>query len=235
MRKAITNLQLRLRNLSGFTRISVDDVSIDISSRLIGKRLARTILKGSYEAPERKLIRSVLRKGMSVVEVGAGIGLVGLLSARLTEGGPVVSYEANPDLEKIILHNYSLNSFRPKLNMRAVTQDGQPVHFFRNPNIVSSSLLDRGSAEQEKISVQSVRLQDVLTENKPNVLIMDVEGAEVSLLKDVNFGDLQHMIVELHPHIVGSESISQLITYLEGCNFSVHEQYKRVAHFERRA
>lgn len=235
MWKALVNLHYRFRRLSGLTRVSIDGVVIDIAPELLNRTLARAVLRGSYEGPERKLAKAVLRRGMSVVEIGAGIGLVGLLAARLVEDGQVVSYEANPDLERVIRRNYDLNARHPTLDMRAVTKDGFAVRFFRNSNVVSSSLLDRKTPDAQQISVESVRLQDVIAENKPDVLIMDVEGAEVSLLGESDLGGVQHIIAELHPHIVGEDAINQLIATLETKGFVVAEQIKKTVHFRRKA
>ncbi len=235
MWKALVNLHYRFRRLSGLTRVSIDGVVIDISPEFLNRVMARAVLRGAYEAPERTLARAVLRRGMSVVEVGAGVGLVGLLAARLVEDGQVTSYEANPDLEHVIRRNYSLNARHPKLDMRAMTNDGLAVRFFRNSNVVSSSLLDRESPDAQPISVESVCLQDVIAEKKPDVLIMDVEGAEVSLLGKTDLSGVQHIIAELHPHIVGEDAINQLIATIEGRGFVVAEQIKKTVHFKRRA
>lgn len=235
MWKALVNLHYRFRCLTGLTRVSIDGVTLDISPSLLDRVLARAVLRGTYEGPERKLAKAVLRRGMSVIEVGAGIGLVGLVAARLVEDGQVVSYEANPNLERIIRRNYSLNARHPRLDMRAVTKEGFAVRFFRNPNVVSSSLLDRETPEAQQISVDSVRLQDVIAENKPDVLIMDVEGAEVSLLGECDLGGIQHIIAELHPHIVGEDVITKLIATIEDKGFVVAEQIKKTVHFQRKA
>lgn len=232
MKKFWLSTELRLRKWTGCTAVRIDGVRADISPEYIPKFIARSILARAYEGPERAIVKKVLRREMSVVEIGAGLGIVGLLAARLVKGGKVVSFEANPALEKAIRRNYSLNAEAPTLHMRAVTLDGTPVTFYRNDNIVSSSLLER-DLEAEPIVVESVRFQDVIAENKPDVLIMDVEGAEVSLLGESDLGGIQHIIAELHPHIVGEDVIDRLIGTIGAKGFTVAEQIKETLYFRR--
>lgn len=234
MKKFWLSTELRWRKGTGLTKVRIDGVRVDIAPEYTPKFIARSILARAYEGPERTIAKKVLQPGMSVVEIGAGLGIVGLLAARLTKGGKVVSYEANPHLEGAIRHNYSLNAAAPKLNMRAVTLDGLPVTFYRNDNIVSSSLLER-EIDSKPITVDSVRFDDVIAENKPDVLIMDVEGAEVSLLGQSDLSGIQHIIVELHPHIVGEDAINNLVREINTKGFSIAEQLRGAVHFRRQA
>ena len=94
------------------------------------------LFKGTYEDNERRLVRGLLKPGDRVLEIGTGIGLVSLVCAKICGAGNVLSYEANPQLERIIRKNYELNGLTPNLRMRAVTTDGRSVSFFR-PTISS--------------------------------------------------------------------------------------------------
>ena len=54
-----------------------------------------------------------------------------------TEG--ILSYEANPQMEKLIRKNYALNNLVPNLEMKAVSVDGEKVEFYIDPEVISSS------------------------------------------------------------------------------------------------
>ncbi len=97
-----------------------------------------------------------------------------------------------------------------RLRLRAVTVDGAPISFFRNENVVSSSIYDRGLTAQ-KVTVESVPINQVLAEDRATVLVMDVEGAEIDLLRAADLSGLREIIVELHPHIVGEEATRAMI------------------------
>ena len=103
------------------------------------------LYQGAYETPECDFVERTVRADDRVLELGAGIGVVGLIATRICGEGNVMSWEANPNLEALIRKNYRLNLWSPNLFMRAVTSDGRDVDFFPNSNLLSSSTVDRES------------------------------------------------------------------------------------------
>lgn len=173
------------------------------------------VFKGGYEAVEAELVSAILAPGDRVLEVGTGIGFVSILCSKLAGEGRVTSYEANPALEPTIRANYALNGLNPDLRMRAVTVGGSPISFFANDNILSSSLIDRKLSETE-ITVDSDAMSDVMEEIGPDVIVMDVEGAETDLLPAADLSGVRAMIVEVHPHITGADAIAEMDAALAG-------------------
>ena len=189
---------------------TLDGLTLISDPRQVPRSVSTAIIKGSYEAPERALVRAAVRPGDRVVEVGTGVGAVSILCNRLAGDGNVLSYEANAALEPVIRANFALNDLTPRLRMRAVTVDGAPITFFRNDNVISSSIYDRGLKAQQ-IVIESDPLDRVLAEESANVLVMDVEGAEIALLSQADLSGLREIIVELHPHIVGDAATVAMI------------------------
>lgn len=177
------------------------------------KTVRSHVFKGGYEAVEAELVTGILKPGDRVLEVGTGIGFVSILCAKLAGEGRVTSFEANPALEHIIRDNYAENGLTPDLRMKAVTVDGTPIRFFADPNILSSSLIDRDLPSTE-ITVDSDPMASVMVEVKPDVIVMDVEGAEVDLLPAGDLSAVRAMIIEVHPHIVGADKIAAMDTAL---------------------
>ena len=186
----------------------------------VPRSVASALIKGNYEAPERKLVRMAVRPGDRVVDIGSGVGVVSLLCARLAGAGNVVSYEANAGLEAIIRENFALNNLTPRLRLRAVTKHGGQVSFFRNANVVSSSMIDRG-LEAQQVFVESDPINRILAEDRANVLVMDVEGGEVDLLHAADLSGVRDIVLELHPHIVGESATQNLIEYLCSLGFTL--------------
>ena len=198
-------------------------------------RTVRNVLyKGSYEAAERELLKRVVRPGSRVVEIGCGIGFVSLLCTRLAGEGNVRSYEANPKLEPVIRGNYELNDLRPDLVMKAVTPDGGSIRFHRDDNILSSSSFDRGR-ETELITVEGENLADALAAHGADVVVMDVEGAEVALLSDADLSTVRSMVVELHPHIVPQADLDMMIAAVEAQGLVLTARVQKNVLFERTA
>jgi protein-L-isoaspartate O-methyltransferase len=92
--------------------------------------ICRALLRGSYELAERTLARAAIRTGDNVLEIGAGIGIVSLVCAKLAAPGQVTSYEANSTLAPLMRENFSLNGLTPHLISKAVTELGGQIHFF---------------------------------------------------------------------------------------------------------
>jgi FkbM family methyltransferase len=206
----------------------LDGVRISTDRDRLPRFVRSALFKGTYESHERAFVRRLLKPGDRVLEIGAGIGVVSLLAAKISGAVNVLSYEANPRLEDTIRENYALNGIAPNLRMRAVTLDGQPITFFRSENIVSSSTKDRGS-HAETLKVQSDRLDDIVAEHRPNVVIMDVEGAEIDLLSNADLSGVRHIVVEVHPHITGDEKIAAMLARLQSIGFSrVDEAHKTI-------
>ncbi|MEM6608937.1 MAG: FkbM family methyltransferase [Pseudomonadota bacterium] len=212
------NLRLYWHRFRKTKSIELEGVRL-VTDASMPKLIRSLIFKRTYEQAERVLLRDIVQPGDCVLEIGAGIGFIGLLSARLAgPSGRVVSYEANPALRPLIEANYAKNSLRPELRMRAVSIDGRPIELHVNESILSSSFFSR-EATQSIQRIKSDAFQTILRELNPDVLVMDVEGAETDLLAACDLGTMRSALVELHPHIVGDDKITALLEGLSDQGF----------------
>ncbi|MBF9033457.1 FkbM family methyltransferase [Rhodobacterales bacterium HKCCE2091] len=227
------NVRMNWHRLVGTKVMTLDGVRIGTAAPGLSPLVRNLIFKRTYEDAERDLLRRCLRPGDRVLEIGGGIGVVGLVAARIAGAGRVTSYEANPGLEPILRANYALNPVTPELRMKAVTADGAPATFHVADNVVSSSLLARDEATRE-VTVKSDALPAVLAELEPDVLVMDIEGAETTLLPAADLSALRAIVVELHPHIVGQEAVDGLLATLAEQGFEVAARARTNVLMERR-
>ncbi|MGG7645478.1 FkbM family methyltransferase [Rhodovulum sp. YNF3179] len=208
--------------------VELDGIKLNSRADTLPEFVRNMLFKGTYEQGERELVREVVRPHSRVLEIGTGIGFISLLCTRLAGEGQVLSYEANPVLKDIIHGNYALNGLEPRLEMKAVTVDGTPIRFFKNENIISSSLIDR-DLEASEIEVESDAINDVIMRHEPDIIVMDVEGAETDLLPAADLAKVRAILVELHPHIVGAPKIAELIEYLVSEGYEkAGERFKNV-------
>lgn len=210
----------------------LDGMRLFCDPEKVNRAMAREIIKGRYELAERKLAREAIQSGDRVLEIGAGLGVVSILCTRLAGVGNVTSYEANTALEAPIRENFALNDLIPNLVLKAVTVDGQPITFFQNDNVVSSSVYDRGLVA-ERITVPSVAIDTAIAETDASVIVMDVEGAEVDLLPAADLRAVREIIVEVHPHIVGAPAIDGMISALTERGFAVTERLHKTVWLSR--
>jgi len=171
--------------------------------------LRREIIKGRYERHEARLLALAVSAGDRVLEIGGGIGFIGILATKRAGEGRVTSYEANPDMADVIRANYALNGLAGDVRMKAITADGRPVTFFRADNVRSSSFVDLEEGGEE-IRVPSDSIEDAMDATSPDVVVMDVEGAEVEILPLAAARGVPRLLVEFHPHITGAARVEAL-------------------------
>lgn len=227
------SLRLAWHRLTGRKTTKYHGLCVICDPMIVPRSVSTAIIKGTYEAPEMMLVESAVRPGDRVLEIGTGVGIVSLLCNRIAGEGNVISYEANASLEPIILENFRLNGINPRLVLKAVTLDGNPIEFFHNDNIISSSVHDRGLPAQKR-SIESIAINDAIFGNNANVLVVDIEGGEVDLLPSADLTSVRELIIELHPHIVGDDSISSLITSLVKAGFKEKSRIGKNIHLSRR-
>lgn len=211
---SLGSLRKLLHRLFGFKFVRIDGIKVVCDASRMDEMILTALLKGGYELAERDLARAAIRSGDRVLEIGAGIGVVSLVCTRLVGAGQVTSYEANSSLAPMIRENFALNGIIPRLVLKAVTTEGGSVEFFKNQNFVSSSTIDRNLIA-EKITVESDSIDTAIENSRANVIVMDVEGAEIGFLKKASLSTIREIIVEVHPHIVGDEPIKEMVQHLE--------------------
>lgn len=229
---SLRSLRYLLHRVFRIKETQLDGIRISCDSSMMDHLVARDIIRGGYEEAERQLARKAIREGDYILEIGAGVGAVGILCCKQAGAGRVTSYEANPYLEPVIRHNFSLNGLKPNLILKAVSARGGPITFFRSNNIVSSSVFDR-ALNGEEMTVDSVSINQALVHSRAQVIVMDVEGAEVELLTAADLSSVREIIVEIHPHIVGEEAIEGMARNLCNQGFSRKVRQHKTEWFSR--
>jgi FkbM family methyltransferase len=211
----------RLYRLTCQKSVSLDGARFYAIGDGIPAEVTRLLRRGNYEFAERKLLLSILQADDRVLEVGAGIGVLGLIAARVCGARNVLSYEPNPKTIPLIKANHTLNNLYPGVREKAITAEGGSITFFRTENIISSSLIECDLSEA--ITVGSDRINDAIAEFRPTVLVMDVEGAEVDLLPAADLSTLRALVIETHAKITGVASVADLKVQLVDRGFRIAE------------
>lgn len=215
------------RNPVELKRIHSFDIYLDPRNSYVSPYLAAT---GSYEMGTTDLFLSLIRKGSTVVDVGANVGWYTMLAARrVGREGHVLSFEPEPRNFALLSRSIARNRFtqvqlfekaafevdgRVKLHLPVSECDG---HL---PSVVA----DIGG---RTIEVGSVRLDTAAHEagvDHIDLLKVDAEGAEPQVLRGC--GDLllnqkiRHVIFEWCPDAwANCENLMQQILD----NYSLYE------------
>jgi FkbM family methyltransferase len=231
MNRFFRNLRKGIRRALNVKTITLDGITISTDGATISKQVRNGLFKETYEEPERILIREALKPNDRVLEIGGGIGFVSLLCAKICGPQNVLTYEANPKMLATIQRNYALNGLAATLRSKAVTARDREVTFFISDNIISSSLHERKEGRPQTVPADP--LDEVIAEWKPTAIVMDVEGAETSILPASNLVGVKKLILELHPHIVGEPAVADLKTHLRKLGFAEKRAIHKSSYFAR--
>ncbi|MGF6172094.1 FkbM family methyltransferase [Ensifer sp. 4252] len=233
MRRFLRSVRKKFRYATNARVVTIDGIQLVSDQSRVPSTVRDLMYREVYEDTERNILLKLLKPGSKVLEVGTGLGFIALLAARICGANNVLTYEANSTLESLIRENFRINGLTPTLRMKAMTSDGRTLTFYQSDNIISSSTFDR-ELPGTKVEAQSDAFPMVMKQYSPDVLIMDVEGAEDELLRIEDFGSVRHILVELHPHIIGEGKVQELKDLLKQKGFQQGESDRKTFHFYRR-
>ena len=169
---------------------------------VVGHNLRET---GTWDPGEGRFLRSVLRPGMNIIDIGANIGYFTLLMARaVSTQGRVLAVEAEPINFQILRTNIGLSQME---NVEVL-----PVAAHRCPGLTSvardlhnhgGSIAFNWAAPWHGTPTQAVRLDDVLNPNcEIHFIKIDIEGMDHAAVQGLE-RTIRHwepmLLVELNP------------------------------------
>lgn len=181
-----------------------------IPKELTERSFRTRFLWDTYEREERRALARYLDPQATVLELGGCIGVVSCVTNCLLENPHNhVVVEANPTLIPCIETNRERNACRFQVEhcLASRTSNGD---FFIHDLIVG------GSANRQtgnKVTVPVLTVEEIETKHnlKFDTLIMDIEGGELAFIEENPqfLGQLQMVIMEVHPFIIGEEAIER--------------------------
>jgi FkbM family methyltransferase len=137
---------------------------------------------GIFERCETELIRSLLKPGHVVVDVGGNIGYYSLIAADIVgSAGRVYTFEPEPSNFAFLERNVQINAFRNiTLERFALSNTRESKRLFLNStNSGGHHLYDAGEGE-ESVTVETITLDEYLAgkELPVHLVKMDIEGFE---------------------------------------------------------
>lgn len=163
-------------------------------------------IRGFYEWTVVAIANQICRPGDAIIEVGANIGTESILYAAIVgTNGRVMCFEPLPENVAMLDRQRKLNHLEQiEIFSNAVGDQHRMLQFVvpeSAGNLGQGHLATSGSGKGERtIDVECVRLDDLRREQKiraPRLLVMDVQGAELAVLK----GALE-LVRETKPYIV---------------------------------
>lgn len=202
-------------------------------------RTRQALRQNTYELREFQAVQALVNSDDIVLEIGAGIGFMSTVVAKICKAKSVEAYEANPGLIPYIHKTHQINEVTNVTVHNAVLAEnqGEPVDFHVRRNLLASSLdpmqgdSDGGVLSVEKVPVHNINT--VLKTLKPTVLICDIEGAEADLLPVADLTGIRCAIVELHPQWIGQKGVQAVFDTMHraGLTYFPKRSNKKVVTF----
>jgi len=194
-------------------------VAVDVLDRFVqwvdlhDRNVSYGCLHNSWEASETEYFQSVLNFGDTVLDIGANIGWFTLVAAKkIGNQGTIHSFEPRPATLSALKRTISDNRLQSCVTVwpHALSDEASLVDLFWAPNTDNPGGSTFGDASYraagfESAQVVAVRLDDLLPDIAPDVVKIDVEGAEPKALK----GAVQ-ALARKHPPILSELHATQL-------------------------
>lgn len=173
----------------------------------MGAFVARELVeKGGYSS----MFGLHLNAGDVVLDVGANLGIVSIIMAKLYPGVRIVSLEANPSTYRFLERNVVMNSVEANIihmNRALAKKDNQSVQIgaceLAGHNGVKSSIMRRPSGKCRTADVTTISFEKILSKFNISTIAflkMDCEGCEVDALPQIPEGLVAHAVGECHSH-----------------------------------
>jgi FkbM family methyltransferase len=138
------------------------------------------LINQNFEEYEIKLFKKLLKKDMTVLDIGANIGIYSVFASSIIgDGGKIFAFEPVPENYKMLVHNLSINKISNVLTFNnAIGAKSGSVEI----SIVKDSLATHyiGKKSSNSITVDVINVDSFVKKNKIKVdfIKMDIEGYE---------------------------------------------------------
>lgn len=197
---------------------------------------------GMYESAEYRFVQKYLLRDVDTIELGSGIGVISsFIARRLIPGKTLVCVEANPDLQDLLRRNLDkyaghLTTIRTQAVLDCGGSPGEVASFTVNPDHLLSRIRPEGGREIEQSKVSLGHLVKTHCSG-PFQLVLDIEGAEASLLEfdSPALVNCKLVVAELHEtmHLDRKITVDELRSKFEHLGFRTSDQYGSVYVFQR--
>ncbi len=154
-----------------------------------------------------------------IFDCGANVGTSCLYFKNLFPNSKITAFEADSAIAKILKSNLQKNNFNDiEIIDKAVWINNNGIEI----SLEGADGASIYSESQNKIKVDSIRLKDFLEkEISIDMLKMDIEGAEVEVLKDCgeSLSKIKNLFIEYHSFLNGSQDLDEILNLLKNNGF----------------
>ena len=188
-----------------------------------------------YEKDTFEFINKEIKDGMTVLDIGAHIGVLAVpLANKVGLEGKVYAFEPTPTTVKVLRKTVSINRTKNiSVEPCALADTKGKLVFYTSDNKVdnSNSLVNnhRTDRKETSIEVDVTTVDDFVRSHnisKVDFIKIDVEGAEFRLLKGATntiSRDRPKMVLSMHPTSIKNfgDSVEEIWNFLKGYGYRI--------------
>ena len=218
-----------VKNIQGSSMI-LDIKDVGISHELL--------LTGVHESESTKQIRSEIKPGMNILEVGANIGYYLLIESKLIgDQGRIYAFEPSPVNMRMLKANIALNNIDNLVTTYphgVGNEAGMQKFYIMSKGNMSSFITraeDRIIKTRDHIDVEIIRVDDFFKEEAVqfDYVRMDVEGYELEVLKGMqniltSENSPRGMFIEVHSELlnkIADCSCESFLGFMKGMGYGI--------------
>jgi len=224
----------------GFSKSKARDFGYDTLERFTSGRGVQRVIGGEtlrfpvrwsryyeadYEPSSFKFFRRHCRSGDTVLDIGAHMGLFSVLAARCVgRNGRVFAFEPTPSTRRVLQKVVALNGCSHIVQVRGEAisgSSGEAIFHDTGDAVSNANSLIPSQRSHAGIRVATLTIDDLVRQRAltPQVLKIDVEGAEAAVLRGATqtFATLRPMVLlGLHPALLpGGETLREIWQLLQ--------------------
>lgn len=180
------------------------------------------ITSKDYETHEIKALLALVHENDTVLELGAGMGVVSGIAAKQFPSIRVVSFEANPYMIGPIRELHKINSIQnATVHNELLThgEGGRARDFHIAWSFAESSVIAEGARKDSVVKVTERNVQATLNDLKPDLIVCDIEGGETEIFEKIDLAGVRAIILELHPKVIGRSAEARIYDSIIGNGF----------------
>lgn len=225
-------------------KITYNGKVLNVPMRYFHDNLLNRFQKNTYEKEEVYLSQKYFDKSDNVLELGSCLGYIScILSDKV---GSIISVEANPELKPCLIQTKKDNNLSNVEFLNTyIDIEHKVIDFQTYDNIVA------GSGDREDLEINNTRgwgdtlkmykintstLNDIVGIDKVNALVIDIEGGELSFLRnnqDFLKKNIKKICIELHGHLMRDPTFDkQCVSAMNDIGFVIKEKMGITYYFE---
>ncbi|MFB1066319.1 FkbM family methyltransferase [Natrinema sp. H-ect4] len=185
---------------------------------------------------EREQIEQFLRFVSAddvVWDIGANVGVYSIFASRT--GATVHAFEPDPGFCEHLRRNVYLNGQEVTIHETALSDETGTTTLYTDGTAGTSPSLSDTEENRDEVTVEMGRVDDIDDTAWPDVVKIDVEGAEAAVVR--GFGDrlaeIETLFVELHPEMLPGfdSSVDEVRELIEAHGFEPTLEQRREEQF----